>query len=291
MTAFALLLVTMSALTHAFWNYLTKGSRDQGVFLWATGVAGSVLFLPAVAWLAAPATWSSRVWLGFGLGAVIRALYFLSLSAAYSRGDLSLVYPVARGIAPVLVPVAAAVFLGERLSLGGALGLGIVALGVYIVHLPGLTAADVLRPLARLGAASARYAVLTGVLTTTYSLVDKWNIAAGAPPLAYAYFTIPVAAMLLTPVVLGRGSGTMSELRAAGIRVPVVAVLMTSGYVMVLVALQSTQVSYVAPARELGIVFATILGCVALREGATPQRLTGASVIVLGVILLSRASS
>jgi len=290
MTAFALLLVAVSALMHAFWNYLTKGSRDKIVFLWATGIAGSVLFLPALLWSDDGKPWSGRVWLGFGLGAVIRAAYFLSLGTAYSRGDLSLVYPVARGIAPVLVPVTAAVVLGERLSVAGTLGVAAVALGVYIVHLPGLAVGDLLAPLTRLRAAAARYAAVTGVLTTTYSLVDKWNIADGAPPLPYAYFTIPVAALLLTPAVLRRPAGVMAEWRGSDWKIPIVALLMTSGYLLVLVALQSTQVSYVAPARELGIVFGTILGSVVLREGAARQRLAGAGIIVLGVTLLSLAS-
>lgn len=290
MTALALLLVTVSALMHAAWNYLTKGSRDKIVFLWATGIAGSVLFLPVLLWSDDGKPWSGRVWLGFGLGAVIRAAYFLSLGTAYSRGDLSLVYPVARGIAPVLVPVTAAVVLGERLSVAGTLGVVAVALGVYIVHLPGLAVGDLLRPLTRLRAAAARYAALTGVLTTTYSLVDKWNIADGAPPLPYAYFTIPVAALFLTPAVLRRPASVTAEWRGSGWRIPIVALLMTSGYLLVLMALQSTQVSYVTPARELGIVFGTILGSVVLREGAARQRLAGASIIVLGVTLLSLAS-
>jgi uncharacterized membrane protein len=290
MTALALLLITGAALMHASWNFLTKSSLDKIAFLWATGIAGSVLFLPALLWSGDGKPWPGRVLLGFGLGAVIRAVYFLSLGTAYSRGDLSLVYPVARGIAPVLVPVTAAVVLDERLSVAGMLGVGAVALGVYVVHLPGLAARNLLQPLARLRAGPARYAAMTGVLTTTYSLVDKWNIADGAPPLAYAYFTIPVAALLLTPAVLRRPSRVMAECRRSGWRVPVVALLMTSGYLLVLLALQSTQVSYVAPARELGIVFGTMLGSVALCEGAAPQRLAGASIIVLGVTLLALAS-
>jgi drug/metabolite transporter (DMT)-like permease len=290
MTALALLLVTVSALMHASWNYLTKSSGDKIAFLWATGIAGSVLFLPALLWIGGGEPWSGRVWLGFGLGAVIRALYFLSLATAYSRGDLSLVYPVARGIAPVLVPVTAAVVLAERLSAVGALGVAAVALGVYLVHLPGLAARDLLAPLTRLRAAPTRYAAVTGVLTTTYSLADKWNIGDGAPPLAYAYFTIPVAALLLTPAMLRRPGRGLAQWRESGWRIPVVALLMTSGYLLVLVALQSTQVSYVAPARELGIVFGTVLGSVVLREGAAAQRVAGSGVIVLGVALLSLAS-
>jgi drug/metabolite transporter (DMT)-like permease len=289
MTAAALLLVGVSALMHASWNYLAKSSRDKVAFLWATGVVGSALFLPVLWWTGDGQPWSVRVWLGVVLGAGIRALYFLSLGAAYTRGDLSIVYPVARGIAPVLVPLSAALFLGEHLSAAGAAGVGAVALGVYVVHLPGLSARDLLVPFTQLCSAQTRYAAMTGVLTTTYSLVDKWNIASGAPAVAYAYLTIPVAALLLTPAVLRHPGRTIETWRESAPKIPAVSVLMTGGYLLILLALQWTPVSYVAPARELGIVFGTILGSVLLKEGATPQRLAGSAVIVLGVTLLSIA--
>ncbi len=289
MTAFALLLIAMSALMHASWNYLTKCSRDKLVFLWSTGIAGSVFFLPLLL-LTDAGSWSGRVLLGFGLGAGIRALYFLALGAAYARGDLSIVYPVARGIAPMLVPVTAAALLGEHMSAVAGLGVAAVALGVYLVHLPGLNARSLFVPLTQLRAVPTRYAAVTGALTTTYSLADKWNIDAGAPPLPYAYFTIPVAALLLTPAVLRRPSRAVAEWRQSGWRIPAVALLMISSYLLVLFALQSTQVSYVAPARQLGIVFGTILGSVVLHEGAAPPRVAGSGIIVLGVVLLSLRS-
>jgi len=289
MTVLALLLVTVAAVFHVVWNVLTKGSRDKVVFLWATGVAGALLFLPVLAWWRPSAVWSGRVWLGLALGALVRAAYFGSLGAAYARGDLSLVYPLARGTAPVLVPLAAALFLGERLSLTGALGVLAVAVGVYVLHLPGLAPGDLVVPLRALGAGHARYAALTGLMTTTYSVVDKWNIDAGVPPLLYAYATIPLAALLLTPLAAGRPAVALGEWRTNGWRVPAVALLMTSGYLLVLFALQFTQVSYVAPAREIGIVFGALYGSVALGEGHLRPRVTGAVVILSGVVLIAAA--
>jgi len=161
---------------------------------------------------------------------------------------------------------------------------------VYLVHLPALNVRDLFVPFTRLRAVPTRYAAVTGVLTTTYSLADKWNIGDGVPPLPYAYFTIPVAALLLTPAMLRRPRRAVPEWRESGWRIPAVALLMTSSYLLVLFALQSTQVSYVAPSRELGIVFGTILGSVVLHEGAAPQRIAGSGVIVLGVVLLSLGS-
>jgi drug/metabolite transporter (DMT)-like permease len=285
-----LVLVAVAALAHATWNLLTKGSRDKVVFLWWTGAAGTVLFLPAVL-LAGPA-WpgSPEAWLGVALGAALRAAYFAALGAAYARGDLSLVYPLARGTAPVLVPIAAVLVLGERVSPAGALGVAVVAAGVYVLHLPGLARRHLWASLRALAAPRAGYALLTGLLTTAYSVVDKWNMASGIPPLLYAYLTIPVAALLLTPVTLGRPATVAAEWRASRGAIAAVAALMTGGYVLVLTALRFTPVSYVAPARELGIVFGTVLGAVVLGEGHLRQRTAGACLIVLGVILITAAT-
>lgn len=287
MTGFALALVTAAALVHACWNLLTKRSGDKVVFLWWTGVAGSLLFLPLVLWLTPAWTWPPQLWAGLAVAAALRAGYFAALGTAYARGDLSLVYPLARGVSPVLVPLLALVALGERPSPVGALGIGAVAAGVYVLHLPGLGVAHLAAPFRALASPHARYAALTGLVTASYSVVDKWNITAGAPPLAYAYLTIPVAALLLTPVVVGRRRALLGEWRANGGVVPVVALLMTSGYVLVLLALRVTPVSYVAAARELGIVFGAVLGAALLGERHLAPRTVGAALIVAGVLLLA----
>jgi drug/metabolite transporter (DMT)-like permease len=287
MTGLALLLVAAAALSHACWNFLTKRSPDKVVFLWWTGIAGSLIFLPVVLWLTPAGEWSSLRPLGVALAAVLRATYFASLGTAYTHGDLSLVYPLARGMAPVLVPPVAMIILGERPSLVGVLGIATVGLGVYVLHLPNLQWSALAAPFGWLASSHARYALLTGLMTAAYSLVDKWNMDAGAPPLLYAYLTIPVAALLLTPVALRRRSPAAAEWRAQGLTIPAVALLMTSGYLLVLLALQRAPVSYVAPARELGIVFGTVLGTAGLGERHGPPRTTGAILIVAGVLLLA----
>lgn len=285
----AVLLVTTAAAFHACWNLLAKRSGDKVAFFCLVGVAGTVLLLP-VALLSAPApTWPAAVWGRVGLAAGLRAAYFLALGAAYARGDFSLVYPFARGTAPVLVPVMAVLLLGERLTLGGGFGVTAVALGVYAIHLPGLAPRQWLSPVRALASPHAGYAILTGVLTATYSVVDKWNIGSGISPVWYAYLTIPVAALLLAPMVLPRRPAVGREWRAHRGAIAVVAILMTGGYLLVLHALRLAPVSYVAPARELSIVFGALLGATVLGERHLPQRVLGAALIVAGVITLAAA--
>ncbi len=289
MSGLAVLLVLVAAVSHASWNYLTKRSRRRLAFLWWTGVAGSVLFLPVVLGAAPPWTLAPAQWAGVTGAAVIRAVYFAALGTAYTRGDLSLVYPLARGTAPLLVPPLAMLLLGERPSLVGWVGIATIGLGIYTLHLPGVRRGALLAPLRALGAPHAGYALLTGCLTTTYSLVDAWNIRRGVPPLLYAYLTIPIAALLLTPVVGRDLEALHEERRAGGWAIVAVGILMTGGYLLVLFALRLAPVSYVAPARELSIVVGALLGLVALGEPDPASRLAGAGLIVTGVLLLTVA--
>jgi drug/metabolite transporter (DMT)-like permease len=289
-TPLALGLVVLAALAHATWNLLTKQSRRPLTFVWWTGVVGTVLYLPALVLGGPLGPWPLTTWAGVALAAVVRAAYLAALASAYGRGDLSQVYPLARGIAPVLVPPAAVLLLGERPTSLGLLGVLTVGLGVYVLHLPHFARTAWLAPLRALRTAAARWAMLTGGLTTVYSILDAWNVRRGIPPLVYAWATIPVAVLLLTPWVWRAPATCAAERRAAGVRIPLVALLMTGGYGLILLAVRIAPVSYVAPARELSIVFGTLLGVTVLRERHPAPRLAGAALILAGVLLLGAAA-
>lgn len=285
MVPFAVALVVVAAALHASWNLLTKRSEDKLAFIWWTGVTGTVLLLPFVAWLSAWPQWPLNLWPRLAVAAILRAAYLFMLTTAYAHGDLSVVYPLARGVGPIFVTVAAVVLLGEQVTSRAALGIVVVAVGAYAMHLPRLDLRAILAPVSSLASRTVVYALLTGLLTAAYSLVDKWNMATELPPTWYAYLTIPVAALLLTPAVVTRPTWR----REWGLNrhsIVLVAVLMTGSYLLVLYALRIAPVSYVAPARELGIVFGTALGVVVLRERQGPQKLTGALLILTGVVLV-----
>jgi drug/metabolite transporter (DMT)-like permease len=286
-TATAIVLVVCASALHALWNLCAKRGDHKLVFLWASAVAGSVLLVVPVALIATPPAWTPVLAVRVIAAAILRASYFVALTAAYSRGDLSLVYPLARGIAPVLVPVLAVALLGEALSLRAAIGVTAIAVGVYITHLERLAFRQILSPFRSLGAAYARYAVLAGLLTAAYSVLDKSNLATGIDPVWYAYLTIPLAGLLLTPLVVRHPAQLAREFRANRMAIVGVGVMMPAAYLLVLFALRLAPVSYVVPARELSIVFATTLGLVALGERYASRRLAGAVLIVGGVVVLA----
>lgn len=266
MSSAALGLALGAAVLHALWNLLLAGSRNV---LAATAVAlGSslVLALPF-----AVATWDVEreaiPWLV--ASAALELVYFLTLSAAYQRAELSLVYPVARGGAPVLV-LAGAVATGYSPLSPEVLGVLAVAAGVVLVR--GLRGGD------RLG-------VLLGLLIAAqiagYTLVDARGIEHASP---VPYLLVALVPTAVVGALLSGRTRLRSELRVS-------AVLAGCGgflaYVLVLAALKLAPAAPVAAVRETSVLFAVALAAPFLGERVTRSRLLGAALVVAGVVLLS----
>lgn len=284
MSAFALVLVLASAFAHALWNLLAKRSADRLAFLWrmnvAIAVAGAPLVLGAV--VAAPIPPLGWVY-ALGTG-VLHVFYFWTLGRAYSFGDLSLVYPIARGTGPLLVALLAPVVFGEMPAPLGAVGIALVVLGVYASHLRGFDAAAPLRSAWR--EPGSRYALLTGLVVCCYTLWDRAGVGVVAP-LVYGYFPFAVPALVWAPLMRGRRSPPEA---AAGWGMPLLAGALAYGaYGLVLIAFTSSKVSYVAAAREVGIVFGAIMGAALLGEHNSRARLAGSALICAGVAAIALA--
>ncbi len=288
MTAFALGLVLLSALCHATWNLLLKRAGNQEVFAWALLISTSVVLLPLGVGLflshpvAGPGYWFVLV------SAALQAFYFVMLGRAYSRGDLGLVYPIARGIGPMLVPVLAVVLLGEHVALPAMVGIALIVVGIYVVSWWGRLRQILARPWALLRDAGVRYAIVTGMTITVYSLVDKRAVE-HVQPFLYMYLLTIVSAVALAPYVLRRyGPALVREEWSSNARPIVVAgLLFFVAYGLALTAFSLSQVSYVAPAREVGIVFGVLLGMVVLKEQSGRGRLLGAAFVVAGLTLIA----
>ncbi|HSB40615.1 MAG TPA: SMR family transporter [Methylomirabilota bacterium] len=283
MTAAALLLVLGAAVLHAGWNALTKRAGDPVVFLWCVGLAASVLYTPValltLAWAPFPAAA-----VPFVIGTIVlHALYFFTLGRAYATGDLSLVYPVARGLGVALVPVAAFLLWDERLSPLGTLGVSLVATGIFFLHWhPGAwTRAAFL-------ASGTGWALTTGVLIASYSLLDKAGVAR-LHPLAYIWLMEIGSCALLTPVALVKADAMRREWRANPGTIAAAALMSPTGYLLVLFAFQFSKTGYVVAAREMSIVLSAVIGSVWLREGGLGRRLAGASVVLAGVACVALA--
>ena len=272
MSAASIALILLAALAHASWNVLMKRSEGGPRFLYVSGVISSVLWAPLAIVFAvrSDATLRSTVF-AIGLSGCFHLTYFLALQAGYRAGDLSLVYPLARGTGPAISVVAAIVIRHERPTLLALIGATAVVAGIYA--------------LAR-GHASGRAAIAfglgTGVVIAGYTLWDKHvvdDLLVSGVTLSWG--TEAVRAVALAPVVRRRREAV--DLRDA----LAFAVLSPLAYMLVLAALATTDVAFVAPAREVSIVIGVVLGRVVLGEHVTKRRFIATAVVASGVILLA----
>ena len=251
MSGLALALVLLAAVTHASWNLLARRADEKLPFLWCTVAVAAVLFLPLGLWLVLTQPVEPTGWAVVAVSAALEALYYWTLSQAYRYGDLSVVYPIARGSAPILVPLLAAAFLGERLSALAAGGIGLVVVGMLAMHLTSFDWSD-RRGLARLGGErGTRYALLTGLVIATYSTLDKRGVAL-VPPLLYGYLLFVGLTVMLLPLLRGRWGLVAKEWRLHRTSILVVGLLTPLSYGLVLLALTLAPVSYVSAAPASG---------------------------------------
>jgi drug/metabolite transporter (DMT)-like permease len=275
-------LVLASAAFHATWNLYAKQSEDKLLFLWWVLAAGGLLFLPFLI-LGPWPTFPREGWSYILASGAIHALYYLFLAQAYRWGDLSVVYPLARGSAPLLVVVSALVFIGERPSGQGLLGIGSVVVGVLSLHVGDGRSFELLR-----GPHVSR-ALATGVAIAGYSTVDKLGVAL-VHPLPFLFYFHMVAFLLLAPWIMvtrGRGSGVYFWPYRG--KVVVAGGCQNLAYFLVLSAMTLAKVSYVVAAREVNVVFGALLGAWWLQEGQGRQKVLAASLIAAGLILIGTA--
>src|ERR1700687_3365720 len=267
-------LVLLAAVFHAAWNALLKASENPLSLAARALTLGTILSLPpvAVAWILTGRPGLPLAgWLLALASAILELIYFIALSTAYQRGELSVVYPIARRTAPVL-----AVLLGERLHLSAAFGVVALLGGIWAVRRPA-AAGSALWP-----------ALLTGVMIAAYTSLDRIGVRLGSPWI-YGWLLWLFGAIFLivyTTVRRVPGSRLTDEPRVS----VVIGVLMTAAYFMILFALSVAPLAIIAPLRESAIVLVTAWGIWRLgeRRGAW-IRVAGALAIVAGIALLTVA--
>ena len=284
MTTFALALVLASAVAHATWNLFAKRAGGGAPFLWLAFTLAVPLYAPvAIAvFVLSGAHIGPLELLWMFVNAALNVAYGIFLLRGYRAGDLSVVYPLARGSGPMLALVGAIALFGERptpLAIGGA-----VAIVAGILALTGDP-----RKLRKRGAGAAvGYALLTGVTIAAYTLWDKQGVSGLLiPPVIYEWGANVFRAVILTPLALPRWPEVKAEWHANRAAVLAVAALSPLAYMLVLTALAISPVSYVAPAREIGILFGVLLGARTLAEADIGKRSIAAILMVGGVIALA----
>jgi len=281
---YALALVVVAALAHAGWNVLAKTATGGATFVWLFSAAAAVVWAPVAAFalVVAPGSFGLEG-LGFVVGSgALHALYFVLLQRGYREGDLSLVYPLARGTGPLLSTAAAIALFSERPSVLALAGGAIIVGAVLSLAGTGGPAAGGER-----GRAIA-FALATGVAIAAYTLWDKRAVGPlRISPIVYYWGTNLAETTLMTAFVAHRRAEVAQTWRAHRAQALGVAVLSPLAYVLVLFALAHAPVSYVAPAREMSILVGAVAGTTVLAEGHRRRRLLAAVAIFAGIVALA----
>ena len=291
MSLTALGLIVLAGLIHAGWNIAAKKAGGDARFAFFSALLMMLVWAPLGWWVGRDVVpgWGRVEWLLVLASGVLHVIYYVILLRGYRKSDLTVVYPMARGTGPLLSSLVAIVLLGEQISALGVAGVAAVVGGVFLIAGgPGLLRAAH-DPVARQRVHKGMvYGVVTGVFIASYTVVDGYAVKVVLmSPILVDYMGNFVRVALLAPSVL-RDLPTARQLWHTQWRYALlVAVVSPVAYVLVLFAMQQAPLSHVAPAREVSMLFAALIGGQLLGEGDRLARLLGAMLIAAGVMALA----
>lgn len=283
MTLFSLSLLVTAAFLHAGWNLVAKRVAGGAAFTWLFSLFSAFLIFP-FAYISATGqgcfTGTAFLPLAAASG-VFEAGYFLLLQRGYRAGDMSVVYPLARGTGPLFATLTAIIFLGEKPTALNLTGTCLVVAGILWIA----------GGIPFLGDSRSRAAPLLGIATgaciAAYSTVDRMAVGVkGFPPSLFFFAIIVFQVLILTPLAIQDREGISFQWEHNRRPAITIALFAASAYLAVLYALSITPLSLIAPAREISVVIGTFLGTTVLGEGDRKRRMTGSVIIVFGIALL-----
>jgi drug/metabolite transporter (DMT)-like permease len=276
---FAFILLLLSGFTHAVWNFLTKKSENKLTFLWVANLGSLLLFMPFFVYEVATKPLPSEAIVFMLISLCFHMGYGYFLGRSHMAGDFSHVYPIMRGTGALCIPLIGVFFLNQQLTLTGWIGLSIVLAGILVLgNWQSFHSANV-------KLSTLLLAVTTGVIISGYTIFDNLTLAY-LTPLAvvqvghFGYF-----------ISLGwdsiRSKKISTEWAINKWNLVIGALLMPGSYLIFLFALRFSSVSQLGPMREIGIVFATLMGIFLLKETSGYQRRIIASILItIGVIVI-----
>ena len=291
MPASSLALVILAGLIHAVWNITAKKAGGDARFATFTGLLMALIWAPLGIWLGWDVlpTWGSVEWGLVVVSGVLHVLYYIALLRGYRKADLTVVYPLARGSGPLLSSLAAILMFGEQITALGVTGIFAVVAGVFFI-----AGGTRLFRAAHDPATQARirtgmlYGLLTGVFIASYTVVDGYAVKfVLMSPILLDYYGNFVRLLFLLPTVLRDRVTAARHWREQWKHALVVAAISPIGYVLVLYAMKAAPLSHVAPAREVSMLFAALIGGQLLGERDRLARIAGAALIAFGVMALA----
>lgn len=281
MPTLALVLLFLSASMHALWNFLLKSAEEKFVAMgWQTILSGAFAFVILLFTGMPP----KEVW-GFAIISMfLEAIYFILLSTAYTSHDFSLVYPIARGAAPAMLVLWTAIFLNERLTMGGYIGLGMITLGIMSIG-----ATTLLKSKGeKIHIKGILTALLVALIISVYTFVDGKAVR-GGPVLAYGLFMFSMIPFITTPyIAFHYGVDSFKRVWMKNRNYLLVGGgLGLVAYMLALFAYTFAPLSYSGAIREVSAVIGAFLGWRFLKEQMGGVRVFGSVIVFAGVMVIA----
>ena len=267
-------LVILSAIAHAVWNALVKSAGDRALTMVAIRTVGMMLGLVALPFVDWP---SPESWKWLAITAVVMFSYYALLVRSYGVGDMSVVYPLARGLAPVLTTIAAFLVIGEALNAGQIAAVVMISIGIMALSFG-----------AGASRAAVGFALATGVSVATYSFFAGLGVRAAGTVLGFqACLEIVTGFGMLCYGVVARRADLVIYARRHGAIGLFAGAVSVAGFLAYLVAAKSLPLGPVSALRETSVIFGAVLGTIVLREGFGPRRIAAAVLVTVGIVLLA----
>ncbi len=278
----------LAGLVHATWNLAAKHASGGVAFSAVSASVAALVWAPVgiPVLVSEIPGWNGGQWAAVVGSAVLHVAYFATLLRGYQVGDLSVVYPVARGTGPLLTVFASIGFRGERPGVTGLIGVFAIVGGVVLIATGGrLVRSEKL-------ASGVGYGLATGLTIAAYTLLDGHSVKElGVSPIGLDYGSNLVRVILTLPIawfaVRRSGTDLVAFARTHVRMAAIVGLLSPLAYVLVLQAAKTTDLSKVAPAREVSMLFAAMFAGSLLNEEGFAVRVTGAVCIAAGVAAIA----
>lgn len=291
MTSVAIVLVVISAVLHVIRDFLTKKSADKQIYVWWISLISTIFVFPVVIYLLVTDGWPDTigVLIAFGVS-FVHFFYWLAYTKAYEGGDLSHVYPIIRS-APALILIFAVIFLNEKVTHTGVTGILLITFGIYLINLKTFDKKGFLEPAkSLLKERYTQFAFLALIGVTAYSLIDKVGVNY-VHPLIYAIIIGITTSILFGIYIFSKKprDKIVSTWKNSRKSILINSLIAGINYPLILFALTMSPVSYVTGLRQIGVIFAVLLGGHVLKESHKWIRLTASFIIFVGAILIAVA--
>jgi drug/metabolite transporter (DMT)-like permease len=267
-------LVILSAIAHPIWNAMVKSSGDRLLSMVAIRTTGLVLGLVALPFVAWPAP---QAWPWLALAASAHFVYYGLLIRTYDIGDMSVVYPLARGLAPVLTSIVAFMVIGESLSLGQVIAVGFISLGITALSFG-----------AGASGQAVTFALATGVSVATYSFLGGVGVRAAGTVLGFqACLEIVTGAGMVGFALAARRRGLLPYARRHGGMGLLAGMVSVAGFLAFLTAASRLPIGPVTALRETSVIFGALIGTLVLKEGFGVRRVAASVSVLSGIAMLA----